>query len=262
MSDALPPMPPEMPVESPEIVPQTQNAPAVRPARQAVPLGRPITDLDEAWRLAMNIAQARNVQQDLRGNAADIFMVFVWGSELGIGPMQSLANISIVSGSPVLRGQLLSGLLRREGHMIEEIESSDKRAAVRLTRSDGQVWEADFTIDDAVRAKLIFRDPNTGEYYSKSKTGAPKPWQLYTPDMLWWRAVGRVVRRGCSEVTLGCYIEGEIVEQIIDALPPIEEVEVVENTDDKIAEEIKAIENVASTVQTSMFLNMSDTVEA
>lgn len=231
------------------------------PSRTKVPvtLGRPLTDLDAAWRLAMNMAQARNIGKDIRGNAADIFLVFMWGAELSIGPAQALANIRIVNGAPVLLGQLLSGLVRRAGHKLEEVESDDKHALVRLTRNDGQVWEAEWTIDDAIRAKLVYRRDD-GTLVSLSQNNKELPWQLYTPDMLYWRALGRVVRRGCSEVTLGAYIEGEVEHE--DA--PVDSAKVFtamsEPSQEDMLAEVKAIETMATEPMSQAFLIHPDAV--
>lgn len=248
MSEGLPPMPPVQEYsDDSAIVPQGPlPAPVQRTPKTPVRLGSPLTDLDAAWRLAMNMAGARNMNKDIRGNAADIFLVFMIGAELQIGPAQSLANIAVFDGLHVLRGQLVAALTRRAGHMIEEIESDDKHALLRLTRGDnGQVSEAEFTIEDAKRAKLVF-EREDGTLVSQSKNGYAKPWQLYTPDMLYWRALGRLVRRGCSEVTLGGYIEGEI-EQPEEPLAnqAMAAMSVAEPSQEDILAEVKAIENTS-----------------
>lgn len=237
------------------------DPPPPKVTKRPVQLGVPLTDLDAAWRLAQNMAMAQNVGKEIRGNAADIFLVFMWGAELQIGPAQALANIKIFNGQPTLMGQLLSALVRRAGHDLEEVENTWERATIRLTRADtGRVWESTFTVEDAIRGKLLHRRDD-GSLVARSQNGKDLPWMLWTPDMLYWRALGRVVRRGASEATLGCAIEGEIEDdapmltQMAEKAP-----EVTEPTADDILAEVKQIENIGAVPAADMFT--FDTTEA
>ena len=83
-----------------------------------------------------------------------------------------------------------------QGGVVEEIPA----ATVRGTRGDtGLGGHVTYTIEDAIQAGLIGRDED-GELRARSQRGKPKPWELHTKDMLYWRATSRVCRRYLADV--------------------------------------------------------------
>ncbi len=210
-----------------------------------VSLGRPVRDLDEAYRLATALSQSTMLPRELQGSPPNTLMVILWGAELNIGAMQAISSIGIVNGRPVLSGALLLALARRAGHMVEIIENTPKMARVILTRQDdGVTYDMTFDLVDAKRAGLI--QVKDGQAWARSEKGKALPWELYTPDLLLWRAVSRAVRFGASEVMLGFLTEEEA--ESIEEAEVVEEAEspdsatVVHVDTEQVAEEVKALE--------------------
>jgi hypothetical protein len=188
----------------------TENLPEKR--RTQVTLNKPLTDLDEAWRLCEALAGSNLVPQALQGRPANILLVIMTGQELGLSVAQSLRTIyAPASGNTQLRGQLVLAKLREAGHDYE-FQQDELECRFTLIRGDnGRKYEGRFTMNDAVRARLVEahdREDGTTEYLARSSQGKILPWELYAPDMLFWRAVSRAVNRGAPEVMLGFSIMG------------------------------------------------------
>jgi hypothetical protein len=188
----------------------TENLPEKR--RTQVTLNKPLTDLDEAWRLCEALAGSNLVPQALQGRPANILLVIMTGQELGLSVAQSLRTIyAPASGNTQLRGQLVLAKLREAGHDYE-FQQDDLECRFTLIRGDnGRKYEGRFTMNDAVRARLVEahqREDGSTEYLARSSQGKILPWELYAPDMLFWRAVSRAVNRGAPEVMLGFAIMG------------------------------------------------------
>lgn len=122
--------------------------------------------------------------------------VMLQSQELGIGPMYGLSNIAIVSGKPVLSAELMAALVRRAGHRLRVIESTDERCTVEGIRRDDPSYKAreTFTIEDAKRAGL------TGK----------GPWKQYPKTMLRWRAISALCKFHFGEVLGGAYAPEEL----------------------------------------------------
>lgn len=112
--------------------------------------------------------------------AAEAAVIMLYGRELGVQPMASLAQIYVVKGRPQPSAQLYLGLMQARDATAgcEILERTEKRARVRLTyRGKSQVFEA--TIEDAEAAGL-----------TKGREGQPTiNWKLYPKQMLTWTAV-------------------------------------------------------------------------
>jgi hypothetical protein len=120
------------------------------------------------------------------------------------------------NGMPGLRGEMLLGKLRQAGHDYDYSEPSAEGCVFRLHRGhqapvegfeerqcgQGRDYFGQFTQDDAVRARLLTRDKE-GNLVARSQYGEPMPHELYAPDMMYWRAAARAIRRGAPEITLG-----------------------------------------------------------
>lgn len=124
------------------------------------------------------------------------------GYELGITPLQSLAEIHLISGKPGLSVQLMIGLANRSG-MISTLDMPDateaysaKKATVtgiRRDRPDSPVTMT-FSMDDAKAAGLL---------------GNPT-WGKYPGQMLVNRAMSMVLRRLIPEALSGMYLAEEL----------------------------------------------------
>jgi hypothetical protein len=174
--------------------------------------GGKITDLDEAIRLCDFLSRSTLVPEALRGKAANIFIIIMAGQEMSLPWPVALRTIYSPSDGQIgIRGQLLLAKLREAGHSYrwEETDTSCtfylKRNAYRADLPDEDA-QATFTVDDAIQAGLARRQGDT--IVALSQRGRPMPWQQYSGDMLFWRAVAKCVRRGAPEVMLGFEVQG------------------------------------------------------
>lgn len=208
--------------------------------RRPVNLGAPMTDMDEAYRLAKNLAIANLMPDALRGKASDVFALLLYGQDLGLSPMQAIQGIYVVKGKPQLSGTTWIALARKAGHLVRILESTDERCTVEITRVDdpGSPHQETFTLQDAAKAGLThIKD---GKAFLRDKNGNPLPWEAYTRTMLRNRAISNCAKFACPEVALGFGVEGDY-DFIADAATVITEPEVVEAETvdpEKVAEEI------------------------
>lgn len=209
--------------------------------RRPVNLGVPMTDMDEAYRLAKNLAIASLMPDALRGKASDVFALLLYGQDLGLSPMQAIQGIYVVKGKPQLSGTTWIALARKAGHRVRIIESTDELCTIEIARSDdpGSPHRETFTLGDAVKAGLCH--VKDGKPFLRDKHGNPLPWEAYTRTMLRNRAISNCAKFACPEVALGFGVEGDydfISDATAEVVPPeVVEAETVVDPE-KVAEEI------------------------
>lgn len=134
--------------------------------------------------------------------AEQALFLILKGYELGITPLQSLAEIHLINGKPGLSVQLMIGLANRSGMLLhlDMPDATDAYAAkkatvtgVRRDRPDSPV-SMTFSMDDAKAANLL---------------GNPI-WQRYPGQMLVNRAMSMVLRRLIPEALSGMYLAEEL----------------------------------------------------
>lgn len=185
-------------------------------------------DLERA-KYARILAGAGLIPSGLRGpsldaTAANVFLVLETGAMLGLAPMAAIAGIDVIEGRAAISPRVALGLMRAQGIDIDieefgAVETGDLGATVTMTRrrpsGTEEVLSATFTLKDALRADLLDSyAPNAeGEWILRatSKNGKVLPWQAYPHDMVVWRAVSRIMRRGAQDVMMGIgYIPEEL----------------------------------------------------
>jgi len=172
-----------------------------------VPLSGQIADLDSAYRYACALAQADILPQDLRGKPSNVLLIMLYGQYLNIPPVISTQVISVVKGRPQIAGKMLLAKVREAGHKPKIVHGDGKCTVTIVRGDDGTEHTEEFTLDDAVTAKLCtIKD---GRPYARSKNGEPLPWENYPTRMLMWRAVSQCVDIICPEVKMGFGVEGE-----------------------------------------------------
>lgn len=147
------------------------------------------------------------------------------GMELGLSPMQSLGGIAVINGKTTIYGDMLTAVLWASGFKVKKwIEGAgdDRIARARITRPDGEVIEASFSVAQAKQARLWDtrdtvkkKSKDGGEYVSSNDSA----WHLYPDDMLGWKAVGRCVRDGASDATRGMAIREDMDHPVVDITP-------------------------------------------
>lgn len=168
---------------------------AVEPRRDWVELMTPAVEL------ARNVAETEFVPKGLRGNPAAITAAILFGDEVGLGPMQSLAKIAVVDGKPTLAAEAQRALVLAAGHELWVEEASATRVTVVGRRRDSEIsTRVTWTIDDAKRAGLA---------------GKPN-WRSYPRQMLLARASAELSRAVFADAIGGLFATEELVDDLGD----------------------------------------------
>jgi hypothetical protein len=115
--------------------------------------------LAPAAELARQIAGTEFVPKSMRGSVEKITACILFGSEIGIGPMQSLSKIDIVEGKPAPNAELGRALVLGAGHEFEVVEQNNNKVTVRARRRGSETWQTfSWTMDDARQAGLAQKD--------------------------------------------------------------------------------------------------------
>lgn len=153
-----------------------------------------ISTIEQAVGLAERICRTNFVPAAYRGKPEETLACILYGSELGIGPMQSLNSIDIVQGSVFLRAQLVQALARSVGGSID-VETAEQDRAVVLAKRPG--WK------DAKRVEFTWADAQ------KQGLTGKDPWKKDPAGMLVNRATTRAGRWYFADVLKGMYVEGD-----------------------------------------------------
>ena len=89
-----------------------------------------LTLQNPALELANAIAATDFVPTTLRGNPAAITAAILYGDEVGLGPMQSLAKIAVINGRPTLAAETQRALILQAGHDIWIEDSTNTKCTV------------------------------------------------------------------------------------------------------------------------------------
>lgn len=129
--------------------------------------------------IAQRIGGTDFVPTGLRGNAAAITAALLYGAEVGLGRMQSLAKIAVINGRPTLAAEAQRALILAAGHDLWIEESNTTRCTVcGRRRGSDAVSRVTWTMDDAKRAGLASKGP----------------WRAYPRQMLLARASAELAR--------------------------------------------------------------------
>ena len=111
-----------------------------------------------AAELASSIAGTDFVPKSIRHNPAAIAACILYGDEVGLGPMQSLAKIAVIDGRPALYAEACRALILAAGHELWIEEQTTSRVTISGRRRDSQqTTSVTWTMDDARKANLAGR---------------------------------------------------------------------------------------------------------
>jgi hypothetical protein len=184
----------------PEVLEPVEPEPAPTRGALAVRSGDPAAlDLSSApvtWRTLEALSRTEFAPAGMRGRPAALLGVLLLGRDLGLGPMESLLAIDSIDGVPALSAELQLKLYRAAGHRLDVIRADDQAVELEGTRANtGEKLKVKFDLADALRAGLVDKLDGEGRPVARSKAGKAMPWQTFTPDLLWARAVTRLCRR-------------------------------------------------------------------
>jgi hypothetical protein len=134
---------------------------------------------------------------DKLGGFEGCLCITLMAKELGISPMSALSGgIRYILGNVEISPRLMNSMIRKAGHKIEIVESTNFKCVLKGTRNDTkESYSCTYTIEDAKQAGLI-----------KSGSG----WEKYPTDMLFARCISRLARRLFPDVIGTAYVEGEL----------------------------------------------------
>jgi hypothetical protein len=135
-----------------------------------------------------------------RLDQAAVMTIMLSARELGIPPMQALnGGLNIIQGKVEISASMMSALIRRAGHSIITVESTDEVCTLRGQRADnGDIATVSYTLAEAQRAGLV--KPGGG-------------WAKNPADMCYARAISRLKRQLFADIGVG-YVEGEIKPEV------------------------------------------------
>lgn len=150
--------------------------------------------------------------------------IMIKGREIGMPPMFSLAEITVIQGKPAPSEQLIGTLVRRAGHKLRVVESTAEQCTVEGVRADdpSHKQRVTWTLEDAKKAGLLGKNS----------------WKTYPRAMLRARAKSELARGMFEDALAGLAYtaeelgaevdeEGQVVEpeapvRAIDAEPEAE----------------------------------------
>jgi len=135
------------------------------------------------------VSKSGLVPKDYIGKPGNVIVAVQMGVEIGLKPMQSLQNISVINGRPSLWGDALLALVKASGvcEYIHEEISADGETATCETKRKGELKATTrtFTIKDATKAGLMTKD-NWSKYPKRMLQLRARAWALRDvyPDVL------------------------------------------------------------------------------
>jgi len=173
------------------------------------PRGLAPENVEALWRIA-EVASRSGVFPVVAQDPNKAFVLMAVGSELGFSPFRALSAVVLVGGKPTLPGEAALALIRSKlvlepGTDVTKTydgEGDSYGCRVGLHRKGQKVPFIDrFSVAEAKQAHL---------WGKKTSNGGDTPWTLYPDAMLFWRALGRIVREHFSDVTMGLYLSEEM----------------------------------------------------
>lgn len=150
--------------------------------------------MDDAFRFAKMVASSEFAPKDFRGKPESCLLAVQHGSEVGLGPMQSLQSIAVINGRPSVWGDAALALVMGSPvcEYVRETVSGDGEAMVATCeakrRGYPQPTTVAFSVADAKKAGLW---------------GKSGPWTQYPKRMLQLRARGFALRDAFPDVLKG-----------------------------------------------------------
>lgn len=179
------------PTDATLITPQAEQAGALISGSLAL--------LDGSYRLAQTLVQTNFAPPHFRGKPEEGAVAIMYGAQLGMDPLQSFQNITVISGRPGLYARTMHALVLRAGHRVTVTESGPDRVVVTGQRKGSpDVETAEWTTDRARRAG-----------YTSNKKYETEP-----EAMLRARALADVCRLIAPDVLLGLAYTAEELEFI------------------------------------------------
>lgn len=153
--------------------------------------------------VAKVLSRTSFVPEPMRGEPENVAATMMRSLELGIDPLDGLANMHVVKGKVGYSAEFMRRRILEAGHEFEFIESTDDRCKIRGRRNSTGEWQTVvFTAENARKAKI-----NLGDYPA---------------DKLVARASSRLCRRVFPDVLAGAQIIEDIIDLEAEEIKPAE----------------------------------------
>jgi len=169
-------------------------------------------NMAEAIDFANYMARSDMVPSDFRGKPANIVVAVQMGAELGIPPVQALANICVINGRATMWGDLVLAVV--QGHpQFQDIEEvvTDEGAICTVYRKGRKPVTRGFSKAEAIAAGLWDMRPKVNGR-SGGEIRNPSPWHNYPKRMMQMRARAFAIRDSFSDALKGLGIREEVAD--------------------------------------------------
>jgi hypothetical protein len=184
------------PTGNPFALPARVAAPVARSSDQFARMASWLDLFMRTAEVAKVLSRTAFVPDPMRGQPEDIAAAMMRSLELGIDPLDGLANLHVIKGKVGYSAEFMRRRILEAGHEIEFLEQTDERCKIRGRRNGTGEWQTVvFNADNARKAKI-----NLGDYPA---------------DKLVARASSRLCRRVFPDVLAGA----TIIEDILDGDP-------------------------------------------
>ena len=139
--------------------------------------------------IAEIVSKSGMVPKDYIGKPGNVLVAVQMGVEIGLKPMQSLQNISVINGRPSVWGDALLALVKSSKaceYIIEEFSEDGKIAYCEVKRfGEPKAQRRSFSMEDAKIAGLLTKD-NWSKYPKRMIQLRARAWALRDvfPDIL------------------------------------------------------------------------------
>jgi len=194
--------------ESQSLVATTDTKPTLVASRQTYG-GLVPRDIEELWRMATWIAKSGMAPKDME-TPEKISVAIQMGLEVGLSPMQSVQNISVINRRPAIWGDAALGLVRASGELekfqewFDGTPMTDSWTAYCLVKRRGEEEDTiqEFSYAEAKAAKLVPAHPDS-------------PWAKYPRRMLQMRARSWALRDKFTDVLKGLHVREEAADVVV-----------------------------------------------
>jgi hypothetical protein len=155
-------------------------------------------NFEQATQFAQMLAESDFVPKDFKAKPGNCLIAMQWGYEVGMQPLQSLQNISVINGRPAMWGDALMALVRNSPLCEYLTETDDGHTATIRGKRKGQPEEVrTFSMEDAQLAGLV---------------GKAGPWTQYPKRMRQMRARAFLLRDLFADVLRGMAMAEEVMD--------------------------------------------------
>lgn len=204
---------------------------------QEMSVGEPKNML-EVRALANFLSKSKFIPQSFRGDLNTAVMLIVTCKQYGL-PITALSEVMEVNGKVGFWGRTKLGIVLKSGvcEYIIPTEQTDKKCTVETQRKG---WpkpvSITYTLEQAEKAGLLARSD---------------AWKKHPSDMLYWRAVSRIISQVYPDVIQGFATVEDEEERPMQQVEAVAMPEQVEMPKPKRARKIKAVEVVQPAVEES-----------